>query len=239
MFKTFMITTDSAKDCQENYRDIKQSVEDLIKEIERKPDEVTVYMTPETNLTIKFTDEFGDSGQLNIDLEDVLDSLEYLVDYDEDEEVPNNEETVDDDADDDAEDGCNLTVTRGGCTCTNCGSSFSLPNNFSERVKSHYRLNRDGFMEVLTPDHPLSDTDGYYPLHRIILEKHLLGSKQYQYMLQDLPGRPFYLDPEIPVVFIDGDKKNVNINNLALLPPELEDNEIIARCLRLNMICLD
>lgn len=67
--------------------------------------------------------------------------------------------------------------------------------------KGGFYKNREGYIKTYAPDHPNADTKGYYPEHRIVMEKKL--------------GR--YLKKSEHVHHINGLKDDNRIENLELL----------------------
>lgn len=69
--------------------------------------------------------------------------------------------------------------------------------------KGGRHIEAKGYVMLLKPEHPNSDTKGYIMEHRVVMEKHL--------------GR--YLLKNIEIVHhIDGNKQNNKIDNLLLFP---------------------
>ena len=213
-------------------------------------EDLEIHINAATNLTIYFTDEDNDTGRIEVsDLETLINRLDEFVVYDFEEEAE----------DDDDNDGC--------CTCSACGKRFCpaeeeeeeeeekaqaderyrhIPQGYpieiahlEHKLQTILKIDKDGFVQAHIPSHPLADENGYYPLHRFFLENHLVAKGQYRYLLQDKPGEDFYLDPDVPVVFLNGKKTTFTIGNLALLPPELESQDIIQRLIANDLLTTD
>ncbi len=70
---------------------------------------------------------------------------------------------------------------------------FAQGHNFYVQENPNYkggvRIDKDGYIYILKPDHPFCDKAGYVPQHRLVMEEHL----------SELAGEEVYIPPEIEV----------------------------------------
>lgn len=191
-------------------------------------------LTPEQeNLKIRFRDEDGDEGTIYIpNLTALLENLDEFVVYDFEE----------DGDEDDAKPTTTTTCSCKQCACRGLSTEPNLEPNLEPKPKPKMLIvDEDGFLLSYVPEHPDASSTGYYPTHRLVLESYLRDKNQYTYLVKHptkAPGK-WYLDPDTPVVFLDGDKKNIQVSNLAIIPEELSDEDIIERLVKLNRIVVD
>lgn len=94
-----------------------------------------------------------------------------------------------------------IKIGKGRFCSTRCGKMGKNSWNWKGGMKAS-----QGYIKILTPDHPHADLKGYVPEHRLNVESFI--------------GR--YLSPEEVVHHKDGNRSNNDITNLELVSSQSE-----------------
>lgn len=74
-----------------------------------------------------------------------------------------------------------------------------------------------GYVLVRMPFHPFANANGYIKKSRVLIEEHLRETNPNSLFLITYLGKK-YLMPECRVEYLDGNKSNLDITNLKVLP---------------------
>lgn len=235
-----------ARSMASNWIGLKETFTKLLEELGNGESTTSVtaktMLTPEdTNLKIRFCDEDGDVGTITVPgLDTLLEYLDEFVMYDfEEENMRALEEEEEEKEEEKEEESRYATEKRYECTCKTCSCKMDVKPE-APTLKPII-VDSDGFLLSYVPNHPEADVTGYYPTHRLVLESYLKSKNQYAHLVTHPthPSGKWYIDPYTPVVFLDGDKKNIQVSNLAIIPEELNNADVISRLVELNRIVID
>ncbi len=209
-------------------------------------DRVYLKMNPGTEVTLEYEDEydnirwtykFKDADDLNCLLEDMAEddvdlriynidfTKEFLDDSTETETIesePEQEQAKEQDQEPEQEQG-RVYIHH---TPENHFAFLMEHNTFDPNSSVHimhllshfpHKIDERGMISIRIPRHPAAK-DGYYPLHRFVMELHLLKKNIVKNLKYDPETELYYLPKSTPVIFLDGDFNNCAVSNLALIP---------------------
>lgn len=113
---------------------------------------------------------------------------------------------------------CSVECMKEACRVRMSGESnhqYGLKGEENSSYKSGVRISSYGYALVKHPEHPKAWADGYMPIHRLIMEEHLLNTEAYEFL--EKIGNRYVLSSDYEVHHVNENKLDNRLSNLEVL----------------------
>lgn len=113
---------------------------------------------------------------------------------------------------------CSNECKREACRVRMSGKNnhqYGLKGEENSSYKSGIRISSYGYVLVKHPEHPKAWADGYMPMHRLIMEEHLIETEAYECL--EKVGTRYVLSSDYDVHHVNENKLDNRLTNLEVL----------------------